>query len=979
MWDDEAAAPNETRSPEISGLPALADGDRDSAEPARFTSSDLKDDADDPNDSAKAPGPPEQELPSERQALSTLYSPLSAPAERARRASRLASGNQLELDIQIAVARGIGLTHEALELAAIAARITPGDPQHWARLAAIQHEAHRPGGAERSLTRAAALAPVELSLLANIAGSAQANLSNEPSLAAATAVSSPPPLIAETPTAAPLNGALEDVIGYAEETLETSSWSGSTVLSVAGALLAVIGLLVARRRGDLTVQIVYPQELRGSFIVRLDRSHSRSERRRPRSDQEVLKGGTASGREHQLVARETSFPRLLCGRFYVTIDGVLQDPRDGSMVAHPFLQGSATVLHRRTVRLDVDATPGACPVDVKVLWDGREVSDALVAARGHTGGQLETVEGRVRLYLPRGEYLIVAGGGDRVVERPLEVRSHLPTQLSIDLGRNEGIVFKACPPAVEPYISGQLETAAAQLTRDGQPTQAHRLLGQRCREHGRIEEAALHFEAAGEIELAAELQNDLGNYSHAGELFERSNDLMSAAEMYQLSGQQVRAGRAFEAARDFDNAIQCYRDAGDVASWVEALDRRGDIFEAASTALDNGLPTRGIRLLHRVTSEDPSYREACVLLADTFERESHFDLAARKLGDYVAASREDEVEAPIYSRLAELHEKSGDLESALDVLEALRQLDPTYPNLATRAEQLKKARSAKRQLDAHLLSDDTSMAPTVVLANQRYEQQEEIGRGGMGIVYKARDRRLGRIVALKRLSESLREHPRAVEMFLREARAAAALNHPNIVTVYDADQDDHKLFITMELLDGHPLHRLLRQRGRMSSIEVARIGVQVCDGLEYAHTRGVIHRDIKTANLFLTSEQNVKIMDFGLARFAEEVRRSASLIGGTPYYMAPEQSLGGAVDHRADLYALGATLFELVTGEVPFPDGDAQHHNRHTPPRDPREIAPDVDPRMAGLILELLEKDPDDRPQSAAIVGLRLAALPAGR
>jgi tRNA A-37 threonylcarbamoyl transferase component Bud32 len=870
----------------------------------------------------------------------------------------------LTLESAIAIDRALGLHALARRRAEAVARITPNDARAWQRLARVQSEAGHSDAAHRSLTRARALGPIDMSLLAAIS---------------AHSVSQPP--VSAPADIEPTAALIDESFAFARKLISSilspsGDWtSNSSLLLSLCALAALSILLVVRRRGDLTVQIVYPQELRGSFRVRLDQRLARSKRRRPRSDHEVLKGGTASRREHQLVARETSFHRLLCRRYYVTIDGVLQDPRDGCAVAHPFLQGSATVQHRRTVRLDVDATPGACPVDVKVVWDGKAVADARVAARGHTGGSVETVDGSVRLHLPRGEYLLVAGGGDRVVEQPLQVRSHLPSELTVDLGRNEGIVFKACPPAVEPYLSGQLETAAQQLTRDGQPKQAHRLLGRRCRERGRNGEAALHFETAGELVLAAEMQSELGNYAHAGQLFERSHDLLSAAEMYQLSGQQVRAGRAYEAARDFDSAIACYRSAGDAASWVEALDRRGDIFEAAHTALDNGLPTRGIRLLHRVSHEDPSYRKACVLLADTFERESHYDLAARKLGDYVGASDPDDVDAAIYARLAELHEKAGDLESALDVIESLRLLDPAYPNLATRAEQLRKARSARHHLDAHLLSDDGSLAPTIVLANQRYEQLEEIGRGGMGVVFKARDRRLGRIVALKRLSENLREHPQAIEMFLREARAAAALNHPNIVTVYDADIEEGTLFITMELLDGHPLHQLLRRRGRMSLAEVSRIGTQVCAGLEYAHVRGVIHRDIKTANLFLTTELRAKIMDFGLAKLAEEVRRSASLIGGTPYYMAPEQALGATVDHRTDLYAFGATLFELSTGAVPFPQADAHRNDPDRTPPDPREVAPDVDPRLAALILEMLAHEPERRPESAAAVGLRLAAL----
>ena len=744
----------------------------------------------------------------------------------------------------------------------------------------------------------------------------------------------------------------------------------------AAALLAAAGLVYRRRRrGDLAVHVVYPLELRGSFSVRVDTTLARAKRRRARSDLEVLEGGPASSRMHQLVARETSFRQLWRRRYYVTIDGVLQDPRDGSVVAHPFLQGAATVVPRRTVRLDLDATPGACPVDVRVVWDGVEVTEALVAARGHTGGSVETLHGHVRLNLPRGSYTLVAGGIDRVVERSLQVDSHLPTPLEIDLATREGTVFKACPPAVAPYLAGHFETAAKQLTRDGQLEQGHRLLGNRARELGRNEEAALHFEAAGALDQAAEIQAELRNYTHAGELFERSHDLISAAEMYQLSGQEDRAGRAYEAARDFDNAIACYRSAGDIASWVDILDRQGNVFDAACIALDNELATRGVRLLHRVSPEDPHYQRACMLLADTFERESHYDLAARKLADYIEASPSDSLEPVAYARLADLHEKAGDVESALDVLESLRMLEPAYPNLAARTEELRKARSAQRLIDSNQLTSGEPMSPTVVLAKQRYEQLEEIGRGGMGVVYKARDRRLGRVVALKRLSENLREHPRAAELFLREARAAAALNHPNIVTVYDADLEDDTLFLTMELLDGDPLHRVLGHGGPLAVEDIPRVGRHVCAGLAYAHMRGVIHRDIKTANLFLTTDRRTKIMDFGLARIAEEVRRSASLLGGTPNYMAPEQLEGNGGDHRVDLYALGATLFELATGEVPAAEASRAAAETRTTGPDARAIVAETDPRLARLIGELLAPDPDDRPESAETVGLRLAAI----
>ncbi|MGH3056554.1 MAG: serine/threonine-protein kinase, partial [Gaiellaceae bacterium] len=165
----------------------------------------------------------------------------------------------------------------------------------------------------------------------------------------------------------------------------------------------------------------------------------------------------------------------------------------------------------------------------------------------------------------------------------------------------------------------------------------------------------------------------------------------------------------------------------------------------------------------------------------------------------------------------------------------------------------------------------------------QYELEREIGRGGMGLVYLARDVRLDRPVAIKTLPRNLTDSATR-ERFLREARAAAALNHPNIVTIYDADQEEETFFITMELLEGDPLHVILRRAGRLSARDCARLGVQICAGLEYAHERRIVHRDIKTANLFFTRGKVVKIMDFGLAKMVEEVRRQATVIGGTPYY-----------------------------------------------------------------------------------------------
>jgi serine/threonine-protein kinase len=245
----------------------------------------------------------------------------------------------------------------------------------------------------------------------------------------------------------------------------------------------------------------------------------------------------------------------------------------------------------------------------------------------------------------------------------------------------------------------------------------------------------------------------------------------------------------------------------------------------------------------------------------------------------------------------------------------------------------------------------------------------------MGVVYKARDKHLGRMIAMKFLPDNLQQHPTAVKLFLREARATAALNHPNIVTMYDAAQQEGRYFISMECLEGVGLDEVLKKRGPLPAKLLAQLGMQVCAGLDYAHRNRIVHRDIKPSNLFVTKERVLKIMDFGLAKAIEEVRRNSTVIGGTPNFMAPEQASGEPVDARTDLYSLGATLFQLVTGTVPFEEGDVAYHHRHTAPPDARERLATVPAELAELLLKMMAKAPTERVQSAAEVGARLKPI----
>jgi tetratricopeptide (TPR) repeat protein/tRNA A-37 threonylcarbamoyl transferase component Bud32 len=247
----------------------------------------------------------------------------------------------------------------------------------------------------------------------------------------------------------------------------------------------------------------------------------------------------------------------------------------------------------------------------------------------------------------------------------------------------------------------------------------------------------------------------------------------------------------------------------------------------------------------------------------------------------------------------------------------------------------------------------------------RYEVIEEIARGGMGVVYKARDTVLNRIVAYKILSESLKNNAQAVEYFIREARAAARLNHVSIVTVFDAGHQQGEYYMAMEYVNGRTLKDYVARQGPFPEKLVRFLLMHACRGLQYAHDSDIIHRDIKGGNMMLTNEtKQLKIMDFGLAKVMTEVQRDANentRAVGTPFYMSPEQILGDELDWRSDIYSLGVTFFELTTGTVPFFKGDVTYHHVHTPPPSPRSLNPAISEHLEAIILKAMAKRPQDR------------------
>ncbi len=254
----------------------------------------------------------------------------------------------------------------------------------------------------------------------------------------------------------------------------------------------------------------------------------------------------------------------------------------------------------------------------------------------------------------------------------------------------------------------------------------------------------------------------------------------------------------------------------------------------------------------------------------------------------------------------------------------------------------------------------------------RYEIIGELGRGAMGVVYKALDPVIGRPVAVKtiRLSEQGTGLTRAelLDRFQMEARAAGLLTHPNIVVVYDAGEEDGLYYITMELVEGKSLQTLLDTPQPFSLTRVLRLMEQACSALQFAHERNVVHRDVKPANLMLTADDTVKVTDFGTAKILQfgSTQQTAHVMG-TPSYMSPEQVKGKAVDGRSDIFSLGVVLYEMLTGEKPFPGQSITtviYKIVNEDPVPPRQIDPSIHPGINAAVLKALAKSPDARYQS---------------
>lgn len=273
------------------------------------------------------------------------------------------------------------------------------------------------------------------------------------------------------------------------------------------------------------------------------------------------------------------------------------------------------------------------------------------------------------------------------------------------------------------------------------------------------------------------------------------------------------------------------------------------------------------------------------------------------------------------------------------------------------------------------------MSEQAIVLNGRYELLERIGSGGMSVVYKAKDRSLGRIVAVKLMHESFTNDSGFLKRFQQEAHAAANLAHPNIVTVHDIGQDGYKHYIVMEFVEGQTLKQII-QKNDKNPMPISRaldLIIQVCNGIGYAHRANLVHCDVKPQNVIVTRDEQVKVADFGIARAISGATQQGQIsqVWGTPQYFSPEQAAGDIPTPASDVYAIGIMLFEMLTGQLPF---IAESHTAmalkhlHTPPPLVTQYNPAIPSQLAQIVNKLLSKEPAGRYRTAGQLGRILSS-----
>ena len=537
--------------------------------------------------------------------------------------------------------------------------------------------------------------------------------------------------------------------------------------------------------------------------------------------------------------------------------------------------------------------------------------------------------------------------------------------------------------------TGRQDRVAAMMAQSGDTGGASRLLadsamasgdyaaaGPLWEELGELVMAGKAYKAAGMTHEAVRLAVELGHPGEAARLLMEAGEFLQAAPLFATAGRYADAGSA------------AYR-GGDVAGCVAYLEIAGDHVAMAHVFFSYG---RRDDAKARLRSVKPSHEDfvACREALAAAELEDGEDEAARnaygELVEHAVATRlvpDDTVRRWLISRF-ELFVTAGEVEQGLLELEHCRSMGlltvEVEEHMRRLAPQVEATRTILKQGDedaiAVVLEEWNRAASSLLLPrHERYEIQQKLAQGSNGVVYLAWDAVLDRPLVVKMIANDALPTETAREWFLREARVAARLNHPNIVVIYDMGEIGEQPFIAMEYVEGMTLKERVAPQLPLPARMVVPLFQQLGAALQFAHDHGVVHRDVKLDNVMVTTDGALKLMDFGLAEALNSPERTRVVVAGTPAYMSPEQIRGTGVDHLTDIYALGVLLFKLVTGEYPYRSGNILEQHRKAPIPDARELEPHVPDACNAVIQKAMAKDKADRFSSVDELVIALAAV----
>lgn len=523
--------------------------------------------------------------------------------------------------------------------------------------------------------------------------------------------------------------------------------------------------------------------------------------------------------------------------------------------------------------------------------------------------------------------------------------------------------------AAELYEAGKLYTKAADLYRQlGNEAKAAQLLAEIHLENRDYKAAAELFARGGDFLQAGDLFERAGHLKQAGEMYLKAGDSTRAVEIFQASGDLALAAVALEQAGQPGAAARVHIKLNDFEKAAQLFDQAKDYYQAGMLFHRLGRAEDTIAFLQKVDTQSEDYSSASLLLGRLFMDRGMLD-AARERYKKLISRKEltgEEILEPYYN-LAMIYERHKEHQNALLLYEKILAENYNFKDVQSRIAAAKIA--IKEEKSGNQRSAESG-------APGRYRILRKLGQGGMGVVFLAEDTLLSRTIAYKVLPPSVKDNPKVMESFLQEARVAAAINHPNIVTVYDTGSDGDEPYIVMEYVDGMTLKEILEKSPSITTKDIVRIGRQLCQGLDYAHAKNVIHRDIKPANIMINKEFQVKIMDFGLAKVLSGTVQEGTGVKGTPLYMSPEQIKGTQIDHRSDLYSLGCTFYRMATGRPPFYEGDVYYHHLNTTPPSPQSVNPQIPTALSDLILRCLQKEPGKRYPKARDISADLERIP---